>query len=98
LLKVDDSLRPLLKLDSLRLIGMLKVDDLVGTDIHLLMSDVEQHTGVVPPTLSLTKVTVSNLQFMVLLRRWKFTTVENGILMPQALQLTQSSGGALLLC
>jgi hypothetical protein len=47
--------------------GVLKVDDPVGTDIHLLASDVEQLTGVVPPVLSLTKPTVSNLQLVVLL-------------------------------
>jgi hypothetical protein len=61
LLKVGDHLCPLLKLDVLRLIGVLKVDDPVGMDIHLLTSDVEQHTGVVPPTLGLTKTMVSNL-------------------------------------
>jgi hypothetical protein len=33
----------------------------VGTDIHLLMSDVEQHTGVVPSMLGITKVTVDFL-------------------------------------
>jgi hypothetical protein len=61
LLKVGDRLCPLLKLDALRLIGVLKVDDPVGTNIHLLTSDVKQHTGVVPPTLGLTKAMVSNL-------------------------------------
>jgi hypothetical protein len=67
LLEVGDHLYPLLKLDALHLIGVLKVDDPVGTNIHLLTSDVEQHTGVVPPTLGLTKTTVSNLQLVVLL-------------------------------
>jgi hypothetical protein len=47
--------------------GVLKVDDPVGTDIHLLASDVQQLTGVVPLVLSLTKPTVSNLQLVVLL-------------------------------
>jgi hypothetical protein len=46
---------------------VLKVDDLVGMSIHLLTSDVEQHMGVVPPMLGLTKSTVSNLQLAVLL-------------------------------
>jgi hypothetical protein len=36
LLEVGDHLRPLLKLDILCLNGVLKVDDPVGTDIHLL--------------------------------------------------------------
>jgi hypothetical protein len=67
LLKVGDCLCPILKLDAPHLIGMLKVDDPMGTNIHLLMSDVEQHTCVVPPTLSLTKTTVRNLQLVALL-------------------------------
>jgi hypothetical protein len=46
---------------------MLKVDDPMGTDINLLVSDVEQLTGVVPPMLGLTKSMVSDLQLMVLL-------------------------------
>jgi hypothetical protein len=67
LLEVGDRLRPLLKLGVLRLHVVLKVDDPVGTSIHLLMSDVEQHTGVVPPMLGLTKSMVSDLQLAVLL-------------------------------
>jgi hypothetical protein len=67
LLKVGDCLCPLLKVDVLHLHMVLKVDNPVGTDIHLLMGDVEQYTGVVPPTLSLTKTTVSILQLTVLL-------------------------------
>jgi hypothetical protein len=67
LLEVGDRLHPLLKLDVLCLHVVLKVDDPVGTSIHLLMSDVEQYTGVVPPMLGLTKPTVSDLQLMVLL-------------------------------
>jgi hypothetical protein len=67
LLEVGDRLRPLLKLGVLRLRVVLKVDDPVGTSIHLLMSDVEQHTGVVPPMLGLTKSMVSDLQLAVLL-------------------------------
>jgi hypothetical protein len=39
---------------------MLKVDDPMGMDIHLLTSDVEQHTGLVPPMLGLAKMMVSN--------------------------------------
>jgi hypothetical protein len=61
LLKVGDHLPPLLMLGILRLHVVLKVDDSVGTDIHLLMSDVEQHTGVVPSMLDVTKVTVNLL-------------------------------------
>jgi hypothetical protein len=67
LLEVGDRLRPLLKLAVMRLNGMLKVNDPVGTDIHLLASDVEQLMGVVPPMLGLTKLTISDLQLTVLL-------------------------------
>jgi hypothetical protein len=45
--EVGGRLRPLLKLDVLRVHGVLEVDDPVGTDIHLLTSDVEQLTRVV---------------------------------------------------
>jgi hypothetical protein len=40
---------------------VLKVDDFMGTNIHLLTSDVEQHTGVVPSMLGITKATVNLL-------------------------------------
>jgi hypothetical protein len=40
---------------------VLKVDDSVGTDIHLLTSDVEQHMGVVASMLGVTKVMVNLL-------------------------------------
>jgi hypothetical protein len=66
LLEVDNVLCPLLKFDVLCLHVVLKVDDPVGTSIHLLTSDVEQHTGVVPPMLGLTKLTESDLQLAVL--------------------------------
>jgi hypothetical protein len=56
LLEVGDHLRPLLKLSILQLNGTLKVDDPMGTDIHLLVSDVKQPIGVVPPMLDLTKL------------------------------------------
>jgi hypothetical protein len=46
---------------------MLQEDDLMGMDIHLLVSDIKQVTGVVPPMLDLTKSTVSNLLLAVLL-------------------------------
>jgi hypothetical protein len=61
LLEVDDHLHPLLKLGILRLHVVLKVNDPVGTDIHLLRSDVKQHTGVVPSMLGVTKATVDLL-------------------------------------
>jgi hypothetical protein len=61
LLEVGDRLCHLLKLDVLRLNGLVKVDDPMGMDIHLLVSDVEQLTGVVLPMLGLTKSTVSDL-------------------------------------
>jgi hypothetical protein len=76
---------------------VLKVDDPMGTSIHL-MSDVKQHTGVVPPMLDLTKLTVSDLQLAVLLCGWVHTAAEDGILMPQPLELTRSSNGVLLVC
>jgi hypothetical protein len=46
---------------------VLKVDDTVGMDIHLLTGDVEQHTGVVPSMLGITKATVYLLLLTVLL-------------------------------
>jgi hypothetical protein len=61
LLEVSHRLRPLLKLSVLRLHIVLKVDNPVGTNMHLLTSDVEQLTGVVPPMLGLTKSMVSDL-------------------------------------
>jgi hypothetical protein len=61
LLKVGDRLRPLLKLSVLHLQVVLKVDNPVGTGLHLLTSDVEQHTGVVPSMLGITKATVNLL-------------------------------------
>jgi hypothetical protein len=67
LLKVGNHLYPLLKLGVLRLHVVLKVDDPMGMNIHLLTSDVEQHMDVVPPMLGLTKSMVSDLQLMVLL-------------------------------
>jgi hypothetical protein len=67
LLEVVDRILPLLKLSILYLNGVLKVYDLVGTDIHLLTCDIEQLTGVVPPMLSLTKMTIHDLQLAVLL-------------------------------
>jgi hypothetical protein len=44
---------------------VLKVDDPMGTNIHLLSSDVEQLTGVVLTMLGLAKPMVSNLQLTV---------------------------------
>jgi hypothetical protein len=40
---------------------VLKVDNPMGTGLHLLTSDVEQHTGVVPSMLSVTYAMVSLL-------------------------------------
>jgi hypothetical protein len=37
------------------------MDSPIGMDMHLLMSDVEKLTGVVPPMLTLTMSMVSNL-------------------------------------
>jgi hypothetical protein len=61
LLEVGDHLYLLLKLGVLRLHVVLKVNDLMGMDIHLLTYDAEQHTGVVSSMLSVTKVTVDLL-------------------------------------
>jgi hypothetical protein len=61
LLKVCNHLHPLLKLSVLYLHVVLKVDNPVGTGLHLLMSDVEQHIGVVPSMLGVTKATVNLL-------------------------------------
>jgi hypothetical protein len=61
LLKVINHLRPLLKLSVLCLNVVLKVDNPVGTGLHLLMGDVEQHASVVPSMLSVTKAIVNLL-------------------------------------
>jgi hypothetical protein len=60
-LKVGDHLRPLLNLGILHLHVVLKVDNLMGTGLHLLTGDVEQHTGVVPSMLDVTKAMVNLL-------------------------------------
>jgi hypothetical protein len=52
----------------------------------------------VPPMLSLTKSMVSALQLTVLLKGWARTTVKDGILMPQPLELVGSSIRVLLVC
>jgi hypothetical protein len=61
---------------------MLEVYDSMGMDIHLLMCDVEQLTGVVPPMLGRTKTMTHDIQLAVLLGRWECTTAEDSILMP----------------
>jgi hypothetical protein len=61
LLKVGDHLRPLLNLGVMRLHVVLKVDNLVGMGLHLLMGDIEQHPGVVTSMLSVTKVMINLL-------------------------------------
>jgi hypothetical protein len=66
-LKVGDHLYPLLKLSVMRLHMVLKVDNPVGAGLHLLTGDVEQHTGVVPSMLGVTKVMVNPLSLPVLL-------------------------------
>jgi hypothetical protein len=40
---------------------MLKVDDPLGTEVHLFTSDVEKLTGVVAPMLGLTQMMVHYL-------------------------------------
>jgi hypothetical protein len=61
LLKVGNHLNPLLKLGVLHLHVVLKVDYPVGTGLNLLTGDVEQHAGVVPSMLGVTKATVNIL-------------------------------------
>jgi hypothetical protein len=95
LLKVGDCLCPCLKLSVLRLHVVLKVDNPVGTDLHLLPSNVEQQMGMVPSMLGVTKATVNLLQLAVLLGRWTYTAAENDILMPQPLDL--AGGGSVTL-
>jgi hypothetical protein len=61
LLEVVDHLCPLLKLGVLHLHMVLKVDNPVGFGLHLLMGDVEQHVGVVPSMLGVTRAMVNLL-------------------------------------
>jgi hypothetical protein len=61
LLKVGNHLRPLLKFGVLHRHVVLKVDNPVGTDLHLLLGDVEQHTSMVPSMLGITKAMVNLL-------------------------------------
>jgi hypothetical protein len=46
----------------------------------------------VPPVLGLTEATVNDLQLVVLARRWKCTTTEGGILLPQSLDMLLEEG------
>jgi hypothetical protein len=46
---------------KLHLHVVLKVDNPVGTGLHHLLGDVEQHTGVVSSMLSVTKAMVNLL-------------------------------------
>jgi hypothetical protein len=52
LLEVGDHLCPLLELSVLHLHVALKVDNPMGTCLHLLTGDVEQHAGIVPSMLA----------------------------------------------
>jgi hypothetical protein len=52
---------PLLKLSILLLNVLLKVDNPMGTSLHLLMGDVEQHVGVVPSVLGVINSTINLL-------------------------------------
>jgi hypothetical protein len=61
---------------------MLKVDDHVGANAHLLTSGVELLAGVVPPVLGLAKAEVHDLQLTVLVQRRKYTTAKKVILIP----------------
>jgi hypothetical protein len=59
LVKVRDHLRPLHNLNFLGLHVVLKVDNPVGTGLHLLTSDVEQRAGVISSVLGVTKAMVN---------------------------------------
>jgi hypothetical protein len=59
LFKVGDHLHPLLNLSVLHLHVVLKVDNPVGTGLHLLPGDVEQHTGMVSSMLGVTQAMVN---------------------------------------
>jgi hypothetical protein len=61
LLEVGDHLHPLLKLSVLCLHVVLKVDNPMGTGLQLFTGDVEQHAGVVPSMLGVTKATINLL-------------------------------------
>jgi hypothetical protein len=52
---------------------------------------------VVPSMLGVTKATINLLQLTVLLERWTYTAAENGILLPQPLDLTGGGSGTLLI-
>jgi hypothetical protein len=80
LLEVGDSLRPLLKLGVLRLDGVLRMYDRVGTGVYLLMCNVEMPMDEVSPMLSLTKTVVHSLQLQVHLRRLTCPATEDSIL------------------
>jgi hypothetical protein len=61
LLKVEDRLHPLLKLGVQYLHMVLMLDNPEGTSLHLITGIVEQHMGVVPSMLGVTKATVNIL-------------------------------------
>jgi hypothetical protein len=67
LLEVGNHHHPVLKLSTMHLVGVLKVNNPLGTDMHLLLSDVEQLPGVIPSMLGITKAMICYLQLMVLL-------------------------------
>jgi hypothetical protein len=92
LLESGDHRCPLLKLEVLLLDGVLKVYNHVGVGVHLLMGEVKLLVVVVPPVLSLTEAVVCDLQLTVLVRRCKCTTAEDGILMPQPLDVLPVCG------
>jgi hypothetical protein len=62
LLKVGDCHSPLLELEVLLLHSMLKVDDHVGANVHLLIGAVQLLVGLVPPMLVLSEVAICDLQ------------------------------------
>jgi hypothetical protein len=79
-LEVGDRLHPLLKLNVLRLDGILELHDHVGMGVHLLTSKAELLMGEVPPMLSLSKMAVCGLQLQVHLRWLMYPTTEDGAL------------------
>jgi hypothetical protein len=80
LLKRGDHPCPLLQLEVLLLVGMLKVYKRVGALVHQLMRCVKLLTNVVPHMLSLAEATARELLLLVLVRRRNCTTMEKVIL------------------
>jgi hypothetical protein len=89
---------PLLKLEVVLLIGVLKVYNRMGALIHHLVRHVKLLTNVVPRVLGLAKATVCNLQVPILVCRRNCTTTEKVILTLQLCELMRGGDVALFIC